>query len=257
MHGSIVDLSSEAAANDDTIDEILKQKDPTKVLAFILTGNETLKSIPLTIARFDHLKKLDLKNNSINEIHWSIVYLKKLEVLNLSQNAISIIPKTIEHLVSLQEFDISENPISYLPTELLSLHNLKSLDVSGCKYLISPTLEECTGSLAAIQELLKKRLGRQNAWEGDTAWYSKDSQMSMPSCSTVRSLQSCCIDVIVSCKIEFLQSQTVPPMIKNNLQKVESECQNSIKVSKCSYCSGYFSCVEQFNAHTCRRLKRT
>ncbi|MBP7260557.1 MAG: leucine-rich repeat domain-containing protein [Bacteroidia bacterium] len=100
---------------------------PDSVEEYSIIG-EHLKAIPEELSKFTRLKKLDLRNNEIEEIPEFIFNMLTLEELSLSGNKIKVIPKNIAKLRNLKTLYLSDNKIDTLiiPQQhsLLNLHKL-------------------------------------------------------------------------------------------------------------------------------------
>lgn len=89
----------------------------------IVKGNQ-IEEIPeqLFNGKFkDSLVNLDLSNNNIRELPFSIGKLNKLEILNVNSNNLVKLPYSFGKLRKLQELRVANNEISYFPLSML--HN--------------------------------------------------------------------------------------------------------------------------------------
>jgi len=80
------------------------------------------------------LRVLNVSNNRLQKIPFSIFSLKNLEDLDLSFNFITFLPQVITKLLKLQTLDIKSNQIGQLPKTLFSMRHLQKCDVSGNEF---------------------------------------------------------------------------------------------------------------------------
>lgn len=93
-----------------------------------LSGN-FIKSIPLSINKLIHLKKLMLSSNKLQLLPPTIGDLSCLQILFLDNNFLSSIPSSIGKLSNLEELDLSINKLRYLPNSIGDLFKLKKLSI--------------------------------------------------------------------------------------------------------------------------------
>ena len=146
----------------------LDSANPDSVFSISL-AREKLTEVPAIIARFTHVKVLDLGKNKLTELPSFIGDLKCIEILDLSKNELAIFPNEICRLsnlttliinrntfdripecfgycTKLEMIDLWEVPIAHFPQSMDQLKSLKFIEIQGVKY--GPT----------FQEALKKRL---------------------------------------------------------------------------------------------------
>ncbi|CAC5372782.1 unnamed protein product [Mytilus coruscus] len=230
---------------------------PLEVIKLTITITE-LTTVPDTIGRFVNVTKLDLSNNLIEFIPWSIVCLKHLETLNLSHNKLKQLPATMFRFQGLfprlMIIDLSYNLFERLPTELLvfetNLKTLKILNVEGNVGLVSPPLDLCLQGIETIYALLRKRQNRTNEWARWKPYYKDNFTCLKP-------LIEICIETIIDSKIDYLSATSVPPIIKKFLTSAE-KYQEMLgpNVMKCSACKRYFTKESVFDNHVCFQEKR-
>ncbi|RXG52318.1 Leucine-rich repeat protein 1 [Armadillidium vulgare] len=121
----------------------------------IVKGNQ-IEEIPeqLFNGKFkDSLVNLDLSNNNISELPFSIGKLKKLKILNLSRNKLVQLPYSFGRLRKLQELRVAKNEISYFPLTMLHM-KLKFLDFNCVQRGIENVMaDNATGRVPHLVEL--------------------------------------------------------------------------------------------------------
>lgn len=103
---------------------------PDSVFRLRLRGKR-LDKFPEEIARFKHLRELDLSNNRITQLPPWIGQLEQLEILRLGRNRLSGIGKEVTRLKQLKYLDLGMNQIEALPFEIGELSALEFLQVWG------------------------------------------------------------------------------------------------------------------------------
>ena len=224
----------------------IKENSPMNVFSICITGNPAINRVPVMIGRFDHVVSLNLRDNYITDLPWSLVYLKMLEELDVSYNLLTNLPKTLGYLVNLVTLDISANYITALPTEIVQLDRLENIYLTQNK-MISPPKKVCEKGVDAIKQALKKRTLRSNVWENYKPWISNKKE----DLTTVASLIYLCVNVILKYKVEFIYNPTVPPIMKQGLEETAQERRQKLKLIKCSACSKYFTNEDVFECHMC------
>lgn len=220
------------------------QNEPATIVKLSATHSK-LKTIPADIGRFVNLKVLDLSNNLIEFIPWSIVYLKQLEILNLSHNQLKQLPSTMFHFPYLVSLDLSYNLFERLPNELLRLEKLEKLNVEGNTCLVSPPLDVCLRGVDVVFENLRKRKCRSDIWAGWRPYYKGEL-------TSLKSLVEICIDSIIDSKLDYLSATIVPTTVKKYLASAQKFNQSSGPLlMKCSCCKTYFSKEDIFDNHVC------
>ena len=217
-----------------------------------LNDNEHITAVPSNIALFTNLTCIDLRNNSISELPWSIICLKHLSEFYLALNYFQSIPRIVCHIKTLKILDFSYNPLTHLPHELLYLENLEHLYLLGCEDLESASKDLCSKELDEIKTHLRKRGKRVNKWASSTPWYTDENVDNDDDHSfKMKSLFDLSVNCILNCDVDFLAVHIVPPLVKVHL---ENEVKNAerIQVCKCNTCSRVFSNSAIFNAHTCK-----
>ncbi|XP_063422489.1 uncharacterized protein LOC134706997 isoform X2 [Mytilus trossulus] len=230
---------------------------PREVIKMTITKTE-LATVPDSIGRFVNVTKLDLSNNLVDFIPWSIVCLKQLEVLNLSHNKLKALPSTMFRIQGtfprLTIIDLSYNLFERLPTELLVFENklktLKILNVEGNVGLVAPPLDLCMQGIETIYASLRKRQNRTDEWARWKPYYEDNFTRLKP-------LIEICIETIIDSKIDYLSATSVPPIIKKFLTSAE-KFQEMLgpNVMKCSTCKRYFTKEAVFDNHVCFKEKR-
>ncbi|EQC29419.1 hypothetical protein SDRG_12882 [Saprolegnia diclina VS20] len=140
--------------------------------------HETFTCVPPELDRYDrfmHIKRLNVANNSIDELPVSLGLMHALQVLNVGHNrlwtlpdalcqlanlthllapanCITSLPDGFVHFPLLQELDLKLNRLAGLPPDIGKLATLTVLDVS------SNHLERVPGSLLQLRQLTTLRL---------------------------------------------------------------------------------------------------
>lgn len=86
--------------------------------------------LPNEIARFIHLKHLNLNKNKLMKIPDCIGALTKLETFNICHNNLSSLPRTISNLINLKQVYLSDNHFKEIPLVFCGLKHLDILDLS-------------------------------------------------------------------------------------------------------------------------------
>lgn len=236
--------------SDDQLHSVLYKCSQPDIVDSLTVCNTNITKVPTAIGRFENLENLVLKNNHIINITWAIVYLKNLKSLDLSYNLLTEIPRVIGHLTKLEVLKLQGNHLRRLPLELLNLELLRELDVSKNYKLFRPFEAPLASDKNAIFTMLRRRLTRNDLWEKCTPWVDEENQM-LNKKHRVLSLHERCVQCIIQYKLDFLSPRYVPPVVKNNLVKVEEEYKSSLALAKCSNCKKYFSTKEIYDNHLC------
>ncbi|MBD3350782.1 MAG: leucine-rich repeat protein [Candidatus Lokiarchaeota archaeon] len=89
-----------------------------------------LKEIPATLGELTGLKKLNLKQNEIRQLHEDVFSkMNKLESLILTNNNLKTLPKSIGELTSLKKIEVYGNHLETIPSTIGNLHSLEDLDI--------------------------------------------------------------------------------------------------------------------------------
>jgi internalin A len=94
-----------------------------------LSGNElqVSENFPELLVSLEHLERLNLSNNRIEELSEDIRHLKKLKYLSLQNNYLTSLPDQIRSLESLTSLNISHNKFTVFPTAIKDLEYLEQL----------------------------------------------------------------------------------------------------------------------------------
>ena len=243
-----IEFAGAPLRNEDELEKLFRMHQaPLEVKQVTVTKCYFLKTVPNYIAAFACVTSLNLHDNSIDRLPWSIVMLKHLIVLDLSYNLLTELPKTMGYLSSLEVLNLKANHLKQLPTELLKLEKLKECDVSMNKQLESPPLQICLLGMAEMRKALITRLTRKNLWDRATPWFQYNALHKI----NMKSLLELCIDTVIACKVDFLGLITVPPIVKSHLTERTLQQEQMIQVCKCNVCRTYFSTKVKFDNHIC------
>ena len=139
----------------------VKNASPDTVFYLTFTKSK-LTVLPDSLAKFQHLKALDLSKNQLEELPDFIGGLDSLVYLDLSKNKLAVfpveicrltglktlivnrnefeeLPDCIRYLSSLQFLDLWSTPIRTFPPGFTELKSLQKLDLQGNRY--SPTFQ--------------------------------------------------------------------------------------------------------------------
>ncbi len=124
--GGFPELKNEAAHLFETL--FLQVEDPEEVKSLDLSGFG-LESIPVSLSRFTHLKKLNLAQNALQSLDsHDTNLLNQLEDLNLSNNQLEKLPEDFgTHLTHL---NLKGNLFEKFPSSLLALEKLVHLNLN-------------------------------------------------------------------------------------------------------------------------------
>ena len=126
-----LDLISQYVISDDLLYKALSMhENPTILQEFTLRNKRKVLSIPVIIGQFDNLVILNLSNNGLTDLPWSMLYLGKLEKLDLSRNFFEHIPRIIGYLRELRNLNFRKNCLRTIPNDLLKLEKLQTLDLA-------------------------------------------------------------------------------------------------------------------------------
>lgn len=246
-----LDFTSQHVLNDELFYKALSMhENPTALQDFTLKNKRKITAIPVTIGHFDNLALLNLSNNGLSDLPWSVLYLCKLEMLDLSQNCFQHIPRIIGYLKELQELSFRQNFLRAIPNELLKLKKLQKLDITENNTLKGITAEQPNKGVKTIFEILRKRQDRNDLWASSTPWIGYKEGVTYG--SSTLTLHEIAILSILSHKVNFLLFDNVPPKLKTMLTERAEEYRNRIKVGKCSKCKYFYSSKEMFENHMCQ-----
>ena len=246
-----LDLTSQYMVNDDLFCKALSMhENPTIVRTFTLKNKTKVLSIPVIIGQFDNLVILNLSNNGLTDLPWSMLYLGKLEKLDLSRNFFEHIPRIIGYLRELRNLNFRRNCLLTVPNELLKLEKLQTLDLAENPKLRYITPEQIKKGVKEIFEIIRKRQGRSDLWVNSTPWVGCEDGVTYG--NTAETLHELAVMSILNHKVNFLFFDTVPPKLKTMLTERAEEYRNRIKVAKCSKCKYFYSSKEMFENHICQ-----
>jgi internalin A len=97
-------------------------------------SNNEISSIPYSISKLRNLTGFFLRNNKLDELPREILHLRKLTVLDLSNNNYSHLPEFISQLSALMGLYINNNQLSTLPSSITNLRNLIWLELANNKF---------------------------------------------------------------------------------------------------------------------------
>ncbi|MFX1254142.1 MAG: leucine-rich repeat domain-containing protein [Promethearchaeota archaeon] len=112
----------------------------------LILRSQGLTSLPKSIEKLRHLKKLDLHKNQLSSLPEALGYLKNLQNLNLNYNQMTVLPETLSQLSNLQAITLWDNQLVSLPDTFFSqLTNLQGLTLDKNRLTALPTsLYTCT-----------------------------------------------------------------------------------------------------------------
>ena len=104
--------------------------------------------IPYEVVLFNHLRVLDLSNNSIEVVNDFILHIPTLQTLYLKNNQLTneSLPKDLSALTSIREINLSGNHMTVIPPQLFELSNLRYL------YLGNNLITEVRPEIKALQK---------------------------------------------------------------------------------------------------------
>lgn len=94
-------------------------------------SDNSIQHLPEKIGSLINLEELNLSGNPIDPIHSNIDKLSNLKILKLKNCNLTYFPKMVLGLPNLQELDLADNAIRFIPNQLRNLPNLKKLDLTG------------------------------------------------------------------------------------------------------------------------------
>jgi tetratricopeptide (TPR) repeat protein len=97
----------------------------------ITLAHQFLNQLPPNLDQLKNLEELDLSYNNFKEIPAVIYKMKYLRDLNLNDNQIMKVSKNIQDLKDLKNLSLSNNKILSLPEEFSRLKGLKKLELGG------------------------------------------------------------------------------------------------------------------------------
>ncbi|XP_047169687.1 LRR repeats and ubiquitin-like domain-containing protein At2g30105 isoform X1 [Vigna umbellata] len=107
----------------------------------------SIKSVPVEIARLTSLEKLFMDSNEIEDesIKWEgLTTLKHITVLTLNYNNLTTLPSALGSLTSLKELHVSNNKLGGFPDEIEHLTKLEVLQANNNRIsIISDTIGNC------------------------------------------------------------------------------------------------------------------
>ncbi|XP_027932635.1 LRR repeats and ubiquitin-like domain-containing protein At2g30105 [Vigna unguiculata] len=110
-------------------------------------NNNSIKSVPVEIARLTSLEKLFMNSNEIEDesIKWEgLTTLKHITVLTLNYNNLTTLPSALGSLTSLKELHVSNNKLGGFPDEIGHLTKLEVLQANNNRIsIISDTIGNC------------------------------------------------------------------------------------------------------------------
>ena len=109
-----------------------------------------LTSLPESICKLTHLKKLDLDNHDLPMLPENFGNLTSLEILYLNENKISSLPESFGNLSSLRKLFLKNNNLINLPNTFGNLKSLKEIDFDGNDLIKLP---ESFGNLSSLEAL--------------------------------------------------------------------------------------------------------
>ncbi|MBS4171095.1 leucine-rich repeat domain-containing protein, partial [Neochlamydia sp. AcF95] len=109
-----------------------------------------LMFLPIEIAQFSKLQKLDLSINRLTAIPREIGQLPQLRILRVNNNQLTVIPPEIGQLSHLQVLGLSNNQLTVIPSEIGQLSQLKALGLSNNQLTAIPVE---IGQLLRLKEL--------------------------------------------------------------------------------------------------------
>lgn len=130
-----------------------------------IQSNPQLTNLSSAFGDPNHLKRLNLSNNTLDVLPDTIGQYEDIVTLSVEGNELQSLPESIRGLRRLRTLDISDNPLTVLPDafgefpdlEELRLHNLDKLiqlpDISGLKRLRSLSIVGCTQLVALPNSL--------------------------------------------------------------------------------------------------------
>ncbi|KAK2586650.1 hypothetical protein KPH14_011695 [Odynerus spinipes] len=122
--------STSMMLNNDYIKELLNLED-IDVIKDIHNYMNKFVSLPTSFSeRLTNLIQLDLSNNNLKDLPYSLCLLKSLEHLALNNNQFSCLPSVVANLKSLKSLKVHNNYIKEISESIGNLENLEDLDLS-------------------------------------------------------------------------------------------------------------------------------
>lgn len=129
--------------------EIAKNANPDTILG-ISFKKYKLNTLPEELAKYTHLKILDLSKNRLEKLPSYFSNFKKLEDLNIEKNKLNHFPIIVYQLPELRFLRLGVNPFKRVPTGIDNLSKLEYLDLYDCPI---HTLPESLTHLKNIKEI--------------------------------------------------------------------------------------------------------
>ena len=101
-------------------------------------SQESLLQLPTSIGHFTQLRKLRLFDNELTSLPDEIANAQLLEVLTISENHLTAFPSHLEGLTNLKELCLSDNNLSELPDTIGGMTQLTDLDIVGSRLTALP-----------------------------------------------------------------------------------------------------------------------
>ncbi|XP_065841464.1 leucine-rich repeat-containing protein 40-like isoform X2 [Oscarella lobularis] len=190
---------------------------------------------PVLLGSFHDLTLLNLSHNELTDLPWSIIYLKNLRELDLTDNYLTTVPQNVQHLKNLSQLKLNYNAIACLPVNLLNL---------------PLTVLEGLPAIKSYLEAKSKRADSLAEWT--QPWVNNESAR------RVESLTDLCVKSILKSRVNFLEAQYLPPLLKSRLARREKQkAKRTLKIMKCSECKRYFTTNDNFEQHNCDNITVT
>ncbi len=93
-----------------------------------------LAEVPDFISKFDSLQELDLHRNKLINFPTQVCSMKNIQRLILSSNEFSSIPECVQYLKKLNYLDLSDSPVTTFPEAFTVMPQLKTLSLHGLAY---------------------------------------------------------------------------------------------------------------------------
>ncbi len=121
-----------------------------RLRVLILDGN-SIKNIPIDIARLRSLETFSFADNRVRSIPMEIRNLRRLKRLYASGNRIESLTPFMGKLDSLRELHIDRNLLTALPSQLVFLKSLRVLNLSSNQLVVFPNVVSTLSSLEILQ----------------------------------------------------------------------------------------------------------